>query len=125
MTIRPFFAGLIILVTLPWGALLWSEGPRVRRFRTRASWYGYREAGCRTASGEILDPSLPTAASRTLPLGTHAIVTNLKNGLQVAVTVTDKGPYIKGRGIDLSHAAAFAIDMLTDGVVPVEVEVQR
>lgn len=100
------------------------EQPRPNRhFRTRASWYGYREAGCRTASGEIFDPGQLTAAHRSLPFGTLVLVTNLKNGLQVCVEITDRGPYKPGRGVDLSKAAAIALDMVLDGVVPVDVEI--
>jgi rare lipoprotein A len=88
-----------------------------------ASWYGHPHHGRRTASGEIFDMRTLTAAHRTLPLGTRVRVTNLKNGRGVEVRVNDRGPYVAGRIIDLSHAAARVLDAVEDGVVPVRVEV--
>lgn len=86
-----------------------------------ASYYGKRFAGKKTASGERMSPSKMTAASKTLPLGTKARVTNLKTGKSVAVTVNDRGPYAAGRVIDVSPKAAEALDMKDDGVAPVKV----
>lgn len=91
--------------------------------RGLASWYGDEFAGLPTASGETFDPSRLTAAHRTLPLGTVADVTNEKNGRSVRVTVNDRGPFVAGRIVDLSRAAASEIGSVVDGVVPVTLTV--
>jgi peptidoglycan lytic transglycosylase len=90
-----------------------------------ASWYGGRDGfeGKPTASGEIYDSSLLTAAHRELPLGTVVDVTNLDNGKVVRVRINDRGPFIAGRIIDLSRAAAGEIGLLGPGVGPVRVDV--
>lgn len=75
-----------------------------------ASWYGY-ESGPRTASGEYFNPKKLTAAHKHIDFGTKVKVTNLKNNRSVIVTINDRGPYVRGRIIDLSKAAAKAIDM--------------
>jgi rare lipoprotein A len=88
----------------------------------RGSWYGKPQHGGPTASGERFNMYALTAAHRTLRLGTHVRVTNLKNGRQVEVRINDRGPY--GRCIiDLSYAAAQRLDMIKSGVVPVRIEV--
>jgi rare lipoprotein A len=87
-----------------------------------ASWYGPWHHGRQTASGEIFDMNKMTAAHRSLPLGTRVRVTNLENGLAVAVKINDRGPYIDGRVIDLSKGAAQALNMVRAGIVPVKVE---
>lgn len=91
--------------------------------RGLASWYGDEFAGLPTASGETFDPSLLTAAHRTLPLGTVADVTNEKNGRTVRVTVNDRGPFVAGRIVDLSRGAAAEIGSVVEGVVPVTLTV--
>ena len=88
---------------------------------TLASWYGPGFNGHRTSNGEIFNPYELTAASRTLPLGTYARVTNLNNGKSVVVRVNDRGPYVRGRGIDLSHAAAARVGLVHQGVGRVRV----
>jgi rare lipoprotein A len=88
----------------------------------KASYYGPRHAGRKTASGIRMSPSKMIAASKTLPLGTKAKVTNLNNGKWVAVTVADRGPYVRGRIIDVSTRAAEMLDMKAAGVAPVKVE---
>lgn len=88
-----------------------------------ASWYGNPYNGRRTASGEIFDMEQLTAAHRTFPFNTWLEVTNLTNGKQVEVRVTDRGPFIKGRVIDLSLRAARDIDMVREGVVRVRIKV--
>jgi rare lipoprotein A len=88
-----------------------------------ASWYGVPYDGRRTSSGEVFDMRAMTAAHRTLPFNTWLEVTNLKNGKQVEVRVTDRGPFVKGRIIDLSMGAAQRIDMLRDGIVQVRLKV--
>ena len=87
-----------------------------------ASWYGDEWQGRLTASGKPFDDSKLTAAHRTLPLNTRVRVTNLKTGRSVEVTITDRGPYIDGRVIDLSKAAAKKLGMVKEGLVPVRIE---
>lgn len=91
--------------------------------RGLASWYGEDFHGKTTSSKEIYNMFDMTAAHKTLPFGTHVMVTNLESGKSVIVRINDRGPFIKGRIIDLSYAAAKVIDMVGPGVVPVKVEV--
>jgi len=90
-----------------------------------ASWYGGKDGfeGKPTASGEIYDSSLLTAAHRELPLGTVVDVTNLDNGKSVRVRINDRGPFVAGRVVDLSRAAAREIDLIGPGVGPVRLSV--
>ena len=88
-----------------------------------ASWYGIEESGRTTASGEIMDPEKLTAAHRTLDFGTLVRVTNLKSRQSVDVIINDRGPFVRGRLIDLSFAAAREINMVNDGVVQVRLKV--
>lgn len=90
-----------------------------------ASWYGGSLHGGPTASGERFDKNAMTAAHRTLPMNTRVRVTSKRNGRTVVVRINDRGPYGKGRIIDLSEAAAKRLDMIDAGVVPVRVEVIR
>ena len=87
-----------------------------------ASWYGPGFDGRQTASGEIFDTSKLTAAHQTLPFDTLVRVTNLGNGLVVVVRVNDRGPFVGGRVIDLSHAAAERLDMVGSGTARVRLE---
>jgi rare lipoprotein A (peptidoglycan hydrolase) len=86
-----------------------------------ASWYGPGFHGKKTASGEIYDQTKLTAAHKTLPLGTKARVTNLDNGSTVEVAINDRGPFVEGRIIDLSRAAARALGFVKLGTAPVQV----
>jgi rare lipoprotein A len=86
-----------------------------------ASYYGASLTGHRTASGEKYDPGALTAAHRTLPFGTCLEVQNPANGRSVRVRVNDRGPWIDGRILDLSEAAARALDLLRQGIAPVRV----
>jgi rare lipoprotein A len=89
-----------------------------------ASWYGGKFQGRKTASGELFDQNAFTAAHRTMPFGTKLRVTNRKNGRSVKVRVNDRGPFSgRQRVIDLSKAAADAIGMTAEGIVPVRIEV--
>jgi rare lipoprotein A len=90
-----------------------------------ASWYGPGFYGRRTASGVIYTGAALTAAHRSLPFGTVVRVTNLANGRRITVVIDDRGPFIRGRVIDLSVAAAQRLGMVRDGVVPVRVKVVR
>jgi rare lipoprotein A len=88
-----------------------------------ASWYGPGFHGKPTASGIIYDQNDLTAAHQTLPLGTRVMVTNLNNGSAAEVTITDRGPFVKGRIIDLSYAAGRSLGMIGPGTIPVRIEV--
>lgn len=92
------------------------------RAEGKASYYGARHHGKRTASGERFDQHALTAAHRSLPFGTRVRVTNLRNQRSVVVRINDRGPYARGRIIDLSRQAARQLGMLSAGVVPVRVE---
>ena len=88
-----------------------------------ASWYGVPFNGRRASNGEIYDMNKLTAAHRTLPFDTMVRVTNLNNGKSTVVRITDRGPFVENRIIDLSQAAARAIESIGPGVVPVRLEV--
>lgn len=88
-----------------------------------ASWYGHPYHGRRAASGEIYDMESMTAAHKTLPFGTWVRVKNLANDKTVDLRITDRGPFIKGRIIDLSRAGAEAIELIGPGVGKVRLEV--
>ena len=90
----------------------------------KASWYSVgTNSGTRTASGERLTNEAATAAHKTLPLGTKVRVTNEANGKSEVVTITDRGPYIKGRIIDLTIGAAERLGFRSRGITTVKVEV--
>lgn len=88
----------------------------------KASWYSDKLHGRFTASGARYDTALLTAAHRTLPFGTRVQVTHLNNGRMVEVVINDRGPWVKGRIIDLSRAAAEQLGMIPEGVARVTVE---
>jgi rare lipoprotein A len=90
-----------------------------------ASWYGYPYHGRRTASGEIYDMNKLTAAHRTLPFGVWVEVENRRNKRRVDLRITDRGPFVEGRIIDVSKAAAESLDMIGPGIVPVKIKVIR
>lgn len=90
-----------------------------------ASFYGEEFHGKKTASGEIYNMWDLTCAHKTLPFGTKLKVTNLKNKKSVVVRVNDRGPFVRGRIIDLSVAAAKKIDMIRDGVAKVKIKIVR
>lgn len=87
-----------------------------------ASYYGSRHAGLRTASGERYNPNAMTAAHRTLPFGTRVRVTNLDNRRSLVVRINDRGPFRRGRIIDVSRKAAEGLGMIRSGVAPVRIE---
>jgi len=89
--------------------------------RGLASWYGRKFHGRKTASGEVYDMYAMTAAHPTLPIPSYARIRNPANGREVLVRVNDRGPFVAGRIVDLSYAAAFKLDLLR-GVAPVELE---
>jgi rare lipoprotein A len=88
-----------------------------------ASWYGIPYDGRRTSSGEIFDMHALTAAHRTLPFNTWLEVTNLDNGKRVEVRITDRGPFVRGRIIDLSMGAADRLGMVRAGLAKVRLKV--
>ena len=90
-----------------------------------ASWYGPGFHGRKTASGERFDQNDLTAAHRKLPLGSEVKVTNLENGRSITVEINDRGPYAKGRVLDLSKAAARKLGMMENGVAKVRIEATR
>lgn len=99
------------------------DEPAVRGAQTGlASWYGEAFHGRPTASGEIFDQNALTAAHRALPLRSLARVTRLDTGESVLVRINDRSPFIEGRIIDLSRAAAEALGFIEDGLVEVRVE---
>lgn len=115
MKLRLFLLSLIsIIITTTAAAQSRSEG--------KASYYGHKFHGRHTSSGIPYHRDSLTCAHRTLPFGTLLKVRNKKNGREVIVKVTDRGPFVKGRVVDLSFAAAKKIDMLSAGVAHVEVE---
>lgn len=103
---------ILLLPTLP----AWGE-------TGYASWYGGKFQGRQTASGEVFDTNKLTAAHKTLPFGTVVEVTNLDNGKSIEVRINDRGPFVEGRIIDLSRAAAAKIGMMSTGIAPVKVEI--
>lgn len=88
-----------------------------------ASWYGPGFNGRRTANGERYDMHAMTAAHKTLPFGTKVRVTNVANGRSAIVRINDRGPFVRGREIDLSRGAAVAVGMLGAGVARVRLEI--
>jgi rare lipoprotein A len=91
----------------------------------KASWYGGRWIGRLTANGERYKPDDLTAAHKTLPFNSMVRVTNLRNSKSVIVRINNRGPYVRGRIIDLSIVAARKLDMMKDGVARVRIEVLR
>jgi rare lipoprotein A len=106
------------VLALSLAAALASMATNLARAETgMASYYG----GGRTSSGEICGPKGLTAAHRSLPFGTNVLVTNVGNGKTVIVRITDRGPYGRGRIIDVSRAAARELDMIKIGTTMVSV----
>ena len=88
-----------------------------------ASWYGPGFHGKATASGVIYNQNDLTAAHQTLPLGTRVLVTNMENSRSTEVLINDRGPFAKGRILDLSHAAGESLGMIAPGTIPVRLEI--
>jgi rare lipoprotein A len=93
--------------------------------RGLASWYGEPHHGRRTASGEVYDMRAMTAAHPTLPFGTWLHVENTRTGQVVRVRVNDRGPFVDGRILDVSYAAAVALGAIGPGTIPVRLRVIR
>jgi rare lipoprotein A len=115
---------LILLATALLLSACASQGidPQGYRAEGKASYYGARHHGRQTASGERFDQHALTAAHRSLPFGSRVRVTNLHNDKSVVVRINDRGPFVRGRIIDVSRQAAERLDMLRAGVVPVRVQ---
>jgi rare lipoprotein A (peptidoglycan hydrolase) len=115
----PLLAGCSAMPMPSW----WTrrETPRGRPGVVLASWYGPGFVGRRTADGERFNENALTAASRDYPLGSRVEVTNLHNGRSVVVRINDRGPYVRGRRIDLSKGAARRIGLIGRGVGAVRV----
>lgn len=117
-----------ILLCLSLGACSWVPKGDMQldvgiKDRGVASWYGEQFHGRQAANGELFDMEALTAAHRTMPLGSVVRVVNLTNGKHLYVRITDRGPYEKGRILDLSHGAAVQLGMERGGVAHVQVEI--
>lgn len=88
-----------------------------------ASWYGAPHHGRRTASGEVFDMNQLTAAHRTLPFGTRVLVTNRDTGQSAELRINDRGPFVEGRILDVSYAAARLLGAIGPGTIPVRIRV--
>lgn len=121
--IRVFLATLLVLAVNGSAAAARQVSSRASKNVTRASWYGTSFKGQRTASGAVFNPQRLTAAHPTLDLGSQVKVTDLRSGRSVIVQITDRGPYLPGRGIDLSYAAARRLGIVQRGIARVRVEV--
>ena len=86
------------------------------------SWYGEWFRGKTTASGELFNPDELTAAHKTLPFGTNLTLTNPATGFTVTVRINDRGPFVKGRDLDISKGAAKALGMLDKGIMNLQIE---
>ena len=115
-------SGLVAIGSCLVAAAPASAGGGIRPRIGQASWYGPGFANRKTASGQRFDPNGLTGAHKTMPLGTHVRVTNLRNGRSVMVTINDRGPYRGRRELDLSYGAARRIGLLERGVERVLIE---
>ena len=115
---RSFTTILMFAAALSVGGVF--ENANATPSRGLASHYGYRS---KTANGEMMNPQAMTAAHPSLPFGTHVRVTDVGSQRTVIVRINDRGPFVKGRIIDLSTAAAQALGIIDQGVAMVEIEV--
>jgi rare lipoprotein A len=124
-----FFTTYLILICLMLSSFKLQDGESSNETYSKsqtgvASYYNDRHQGKKTASGELYQNTKFTAAHRSLPFGTEVKVTNLSNGKTVTVRVNDRGPYAKGRLIDLSKVAAKEIGLIQMGIAKVKIEYQ-
>jgi len=119
MNIKYIILALILSFFFPLSSFSFEKNPQYGM----ASWYGGKFHGRKTASGERFNKHSFTAAHKKLPFGTIIRVTNLRNGKEVYIKVNDRGPFVKGRIVDLSHAAAKALDFNKRGVIRVKIEI--
>lgn len=99
------------------------KNKKPKKMTGMASWYGIQHHGKKTASGEIFDMNKLTCASKTIPLGKTIKVTNISNGDSVELRVTDRGPYAKGRILDVSYEAAKQLGMIKSGQAKISIEI--
>ena len=116
------FCAKYAAATLAFTAFFASNAANASNSCGHASWYALHS---KTASGERMNPGLLTAAHRQLAFGTKVKVTNMRNGKSVVVRINDRGPFIRGRVIDLSRAAATSISMVKSGTAKVCYEIIR
>lgn len=114
---------LVVACSTGGGTVLRRSGPGSPPARMVASWYGEGLDGRRTANGESFDPEAFTCAHRELPFGTVLRLRNPDTGASVDVTVTDRGPFVRGRDLDVSRAAARRLGFASAGVADLEVEI--
>ncbi|MBI4517024.1 MAG: septal ring lytic transglycosylase RlpA family protein [Deltaproteobacteria bacterium] len=120
---------VFVILPLSFAVLLAAAAPagarqlHPRRMVTKASWYGEAFKNRLTASGARFDPEQLSGAHRSLPLGSLVRVTDMKHGRSVVIRINDRGPYVEGRGIDLSYAAARRLGIVRRGIARVHVEV--
>jgi len=120
-TKAPFIIFITVLLMYSCSSLPEIESSNVQT--GLASWYGPNFHGKTTSSREIYNMYDMTAAHRSLPFGTYVMVTNMNNGKSVKVKINDRGPFVEGRIIDLSFAAAQVLDAVGPGVIPVKIEI--
>jgi len=101
------------------------NGGQSETIKGKASYYGKKFHGKKTASGEVFDMNKLSAAHRTYPFGTILKVTNLATSKSVEVKVNDRGPFVKGRILDLSYEAAKQLEMIKSGTTEVQIEVVK
>ncbi len=106
----------VLLVGFLAGGIFSSEAAA----KSVVGWASYYKMGKRTANGEHYNPNGLTAAHRSLPFGTRVLVTNLKNGKSVIVRINDRGPFIKGRVMDLSFGAAKVVGLNQSGIAKIK-----
>ncbi len=94
-------------------------------FQSRASWYGAQFHGRTTANSEVFNKETLSAAHKTLPLNTYLLITNLENNRQLVVRINDRGPFVEGRDLDVSEAAARELGGIESGVMKISYEVLR
>jgi rare lipoprotein A len=119
----PYFALLVASLSIAAAPVQAEQVDRSgKKQHGKASYYSHRFTHKKTASGLPLDPNKKTAASKTLPLGTKAEVTNVENGKKTEVIVNDRGPYVEDRVIDVTPKAAEELGIKEKGVAKVEVK---
>lgn len=129
MRLHHFYSVAVILFLLIAGTSCTGSKPAAGRLghteEGKASYYSSKLHGRKMANGERYNRNKLTAAHRTLPFGTKVKVTNLQTNKSVKVNITDRGPFVKGRVIDLSEAAAKRLNYIDAGIVPVRVKVVK
>ena len=128
VTVRTLVA-LLLLVVMAGCSIAPKSGPGGKwvghRETGQASYYADKFQNSQTASGERYKAGRKTAAHRTLPFGSKVKVTNVRNGKSVVVRINDRGPFVRGRVIDLSRSSFASIGNVSDGLLKVRIEVVR